>query len=97
MFDLHFPTRQPERPLDPPEGKLFSGDVVFAASLADETVEVFAKVEEDSIERESTEVRYQGINIAPVLCEQQWASLEKQFDEGYEQIVRFDRLDYWEE
>ena len=97
MFDLHFPTRQPERPLDPPEGKLFSGDVVFAAYLQDEAVEVFAKIDEDVIARESVVVMYRGIDIAPVLCEQQWISLEQQFDEGYDQIVRFDRLDYWEE
>jgi hypothetical protein len=83
----------PERPLDPPESPTFTGDVVFAAFLADETVEVFAKVEDDVIERESTEVRYHGIDIAPILCEQQWASLEKQFDEDFENITHFEMVD----
>jgi hypothetical protein len=97
MFDLHFPTRQPERPLDPPELPGFNGDVVFAGYVGDGTVEVFAVIEEDLINREQTEVKYQGVDVAPLLNEEQWVSLQDQFANNYETICHFDRLDYWEE
>ena len=40
----------PERPLDPPEHKPFTGRVTFAAYVNDETVEVEAKIVDDDID-----------------------------------------------
>jgi hypothetical protein len=93
MFGLPTPIRTPERPIDPPELPGFNGEVCFAAFLEDETVEVFADIEEDEIVREQTEVRYHGVDIAPLLCESQWQSLQAQFGNEYDDICRFDRMD----
>jgi len=83
----------PERPIDPPELPGFNGDVVFTAYVGDGTVEVFAAIEEDSINREMTEVRYQGVDVAELLDESQWVGLQNQFASDYENICRFDMVD----
>jgi phage-related protein len=97
MFDLYFPKAEPERPLDPPELPGFNGDVVFPAYVGDGTVEVFATIEEDLIVREQTEVRYQGVDVAELLNDEQWVRLQDQFANDYDNICKFDRVDYWEE
>ena len=53
----------PERPLDPPEHKPFTGRVTFAAYVNDETVEVEAKIVDDEIDWYATGVWWHDNDI----------------------------------
>ena len=77
----------PERPLDPPEHKAFTGRVVFAAYVNDETVEVKAKIVEDRIDWDATEIEWHGIDVLALLSSEQTKSIDRQFDERYADII----------
>jgi len=80
----------PERPLDPPDHKPFTGRVTFAAYVNDETVEVKAKIVENCIDWDAAEVWWHDNDILPVLHGSQLTAIENQFADRYDDIVRFD-------
>lgn len=82
-----------ELPLDPPEVKAFTGNVVFACFLNDATVEVRASVQNDEIDFDNIEVWYCDTEVSAVLHESQLDSIQAQFDADRHNIVMFDRED----
>ena len=80
----------PDRPLDPPEHKPFTGRVTFAAYVNDETVEVEAKIVDDYIDWYATCVWWHDNDILPLLHGSQLTAIETQFWDEYDDIVRFD-------
>lgn len=80
----------PERPLDPPDHKPFTGRVTFAAYVNDETVEVKAKIVENCIDWDAAEVWWRNVDVLPVLHGSQLTAIEDQFANRYDDIVLFD-------
>ena len=80
----------PERPLDPPDHKPFTGRVTFAATINDVTVEVKAKIVEDCIDWDTAEVWWCDVDVLPLLHGSQLTAIEDQFANRYDDIVRFD-------
>ena len=80
----------PDRPLDPPDHKPFTGRVTFAATINDVTVEVKAKIVENRIDWDAAQVWWCDVDVLPVLHGSQLTAIETQFAHRYDDIVRFD-------
>ena len=80
----------PERPLDPPDHKPFTGRVTFAAYVNDETVEVDAKIKDDCIDWGMSWVWWRGNDVEPLLHASQKTAIENQFSDEYYKIIAFD-------
>jgi hypothetical protein len=79
-----------EQPLDPPEAKPFSGYVTFACVINDATVEVRAHVNDDELDFDTAQVWYCNTEVSALLADEQFTSIQAQFDADYHNIVTFD-------